>query len=214
MNAAQYLGKRWEKTLQVLRVPSAPATTAMISEILHQYAEPGRAYHNLEHLRFCFTVIDDVMAKLPGIGAVELALWYHDFFYDTHAQDNEERSAAHARDQLIGSGFGRGFANQVENLILATKHSNEPKTREAKVLLDVDISIFSATTEEYDAYETGIRREYHWVPEEQFRARRVEVLERFLSRQWIYATPEFRSGPYETLARANLTRAIAALKAP
>lgn len=151
------------------------------------------------------------MAKLPGMGSVELAFWYHDICYDTRAKDNEERSAELARIRLLALGLDHGYVNQVVALILATKHEHEPRTREARVLLDVDLSILGAPPEEYDAYEANIRREYVWVPEEAFRAGRAAILKRFLNRQWVFYTQELRSGPFEGLAVANLSRALAAL---
>jgi len=210
--AYKYLTDRWEQTLDTARPPKRGGGSNVLYEIFRAYSGYGRFYHNLEHLQYCFETLDGEMAKFPGVGSIELALWYHDIIYDPKAKDNEEQSAdlaiGHFRSRL---GFPHEFALQVANLILATKHVNEPKTREAKVLLDVDLAILSASPEQFEAYELGIRREYEWVPEERFREGRAKILQGFLDRTWVYYTPEFREGPRESLARENLSRSLSRL---
>jgi predicted metal-dependent HD superfamily phosphohydrolase len=52
-----------------------------------------------------------------------------------------------------------------------------------------------------------IRREYDWVPEETFAAKRAEVLRRFTARERIYTSEEFYV-KYEQQARLNLENSI------
>lgn len=188
-----------------------PKSADLFFDIQNAYSGSGRYYHNLNHLQHCFETLDDVMAKLPGTGSIELALWYHDFVYDPKAKDNEERSAEVALGHMLRLGFPREFGLQISSLVLATKHVSEPVTREAKVLLDVDLAILGSSWEQFDAYEVAIRKEYGWVPEERFRFARAGVLRRFLERPWIYSTPEFRDSSQEGRARENLTRSLARL---
>lgn len=183
----------------------------LFGEILHFYGESHRHYHNLSHLAQCFQVLDSVMAKLPGILSVELALWYHDIVYDTTRADNEERSALFAEERIEKMGKPRAFALQVGSLVRATSHRNKPHTREAQVLLDVDLSIFAESPERVRQYDEDIRREYSWVPEEHFYPARFKLLQRFRE-EGLYSTPEFLGGPREELANANLDLLIQTMK--
>jgi predicted metal-dependent HD superfamily phosphohydrolase len=77
-------------------------------------------------------------------------------------------------------------------------------------MIDIDTSILGAPPVRYDEFETSIRQEYSWVPEQLYRDKRAAVLSRFLSKTPIYSTPELRD-EFEVRARDNLKRAIAAL---
>jgi predicted metal-dependent HD superfamily phosphohydrolase len=208
----KYIASRWERTMALLRVRNHREESAALIEVCQRYTEGHRHYHTLEHLQTCFNVLDVEMAKFSGLGSIELALWYHDIVYDTKAHDNEEKSAQIAEARIIRLGMPEAFAQQVGNLIRATTHKNVPGTREAQVLLDVDTVILSEPEAAFDKYEQDIREEYSWVPEADFKAGRTKVLESFLSRQWLYSTPEFRNSWREGLARQNLTRSLASLR--
>jgi predicted metal-dependent HD superfamily phosphohydrolase len=75
----------------------------------------------------------------------------------------------------------------------------------------VDLSILGQDGKRFSEYERQIRQEYSWVPEAVFAAKRAEVLERFLARQWIFATEWFRE-KYEEQARQNLKGSISRLR--
>jgi len=77
--------------------------------------------------------------------------------------------------------------------------------------VDIDLSVLGAGTERFLEYEEQIRQEYAWVPEEIFRTKRAEILERFLARDVIYRTPEFYQ-THEKQARANLRASLERLR--
>ena len=83
--------------------------------------------------------------------------------------------------------------------------------RDVAMLLDMDLSILGANETEFDRYEEGVRREYAWVGEEEWRAGRAAVLRGFLDREHIYFSDLFR-GLLEEKARANLRRSLARLE--
>ena len=66
--------------------------------------------------------------------------------------------------------------------------------------------------EVFERYNDHIRREYAWVPEADYVARRQLVLAPFLEREVIYKTPTLNAA-LEAQARDNLARKIAQLKA-
>jgi predicted metal-dependent HD superfamily phosphohydrolase len=174
------------------------------------YDEPHRAYHTAAHIAACLAEFDAVQRSCDAPGQVEAALWYHDAIYDTHALDNEARSADWARSVLAEAGVPPSTIEAVAHLILITAHNRVPETHDARVLLDIDLSILGAPAATFDAYEREIRSEYQWVPEAQYRTARAGILQSFLDRSHIYATPEFAER-LEQRARANLRRSIEAL---
>jgi predicted metal-dependent HD superfamily phosphohydrolase len=94
--------------------------------------------------------------------------------------------------------------------VLVTKHDGVPSGADASLLVDIDLGILGAAPARFDEYETQVRFEYSWVPEDGFRSGRIRVLRSFLERPNIYATPRVRA-EREARARENLTRSIAQL---
>jgi predicted metal-dependent HD superfamily phosphohydrolase len=176
--------------------------------LVTRYAEPHRAYHNLTHLRHCLREFDAVRTLPARPDAVETALWFHDAIYDTHARDNEERSAAWAAEELSNAGTDTTVAKAVFDLILATKHNAVPVGLDASFVVDIDLAILGQPPDAFDAYEQQIRQEYAWVDEATFRAARAAILLGFLDRPQIDHTEPFRAR-YERPARSNLERSIA-----
>jgi predicted metal-dependent HD superfamily phosphohydrolase len=174
------------------------------------YAEPHRAYHNLDHIADCLAQFDRAghLAVYPA--ELELAIWLHDIIYDTHASDNEGKSAQWAVDAMHAAHMTPEAIKRVETLILATKHTTAPKEPDAQLLVDIDLSILGRPPREFDAYEAKIRQEYAWVSEDAFRQGRRAILESFLARPSIYQTSFFRE-QFEAQARENLARSMISL---
>lgn len=179
-------------------------------ELQARYSEPHRAYHTLQHLEECFGWFEQVRALAHQPGDIAFALFYHDAIYDTHASDNEAQSAKFAADVLGEYVRGDADAARVSSLIMATKHDAEPRDADACLLVDIDLSILGAEPARFDEYERQIRAEYEWVPAEQFRARRGQILQQLLARPTLYGMAFFRDR-LEQKARQNLTRSVAAL---
>ena len=78
--------------------------------------------------------------------------------------------------------------------------------------MDIDLSILGAPKARFELYDQQIRHEYSWVAQPVYRSKRLEVLQGFLDRAFIYSTPHFRDA-LEVAARANLLNAIEALSA-
>jgi len=216
VNPLDLLRARWHRTLHEVGSRSQyHKGNRLFDEILGAYSQPHRHYHDWTHLASCFNVLDEYFPRLPGIGTVELALWFHDFVYDTHATDNEEKSAqfAEMKTQEV-LGFDKPYAMLVASLVLATKHVAIPRTAEARNLIDVDLSILGEEPAIFDEYETKIRLEYEWVPEEAFKAGRAKALQGFLKRPLIFHHVELRRLGYEERARENMQRSLQKLGAP
>ena len=179
--------------------------------LLAAWTEPQRRYHTLRHLGECIALLEQASHLAAHAAEVEIALWFHDAVYDLKAKDNEARSANWAEQALSAAQVEPDARVRVQELIMATRHAAQPGSDDGRLLVDIDLSILGAEPERFDEYEVQVRQEYAWVPGPLFRRKRRELLQRFLARQDIYATPWFRQR-FETVARNNLQRSVARLR--
>lgn len=201
--------ERWRQVWRHVTTTGDPQP--VYEELASRYSEPHRHYHNLRHIGECLAEFDAAEELATDPLAVELAIWFHDAVYDTHAADNEERSEELAKRSIVEANGSAELAKSVAALVLATKAHDPSLHPDAPLLVDVDLSILGQAKERFEEYETQIRREYEWVPQATFAEKRAEILERFLSRKQIYSTARFYA-KYETQARANLLESVRKLK--
>lgn len=202
------LSDHWLDTWSDLGLSQPDAS--VFSELLARYSEPGRAYHTCQHLEECFAHFRTARALARHPGEVQLALWFHDAIYDTRSSTNESESADWACRVLQRAGAAQRLRERVRGLILATRHAGALDCDDARLTVDIDLSILGADPGRFAEYERQVRTEYAWVPDALFRSTRAKILGEFLARPVIYATDAFRAR-FEERARENLTRAIAAL---
>jgi predicted metal-dependent HD superfamily phosphohydrolase len=193
------------------RIDARGDADQVLKQLTDLYSETHRAYHNLQHLHVVLAEFKQAQLLCVNPDAVEMSIWFHDAIYDTHAKDNEEKSAALCAGILRAASLMEDFNDRVTALILATKHTSSPSDPDAAVLVDADLSILGRPEPEFDQYERNIRAEYSWVSDEAFRTGRTAVLRSFLDRPRIFTTDHFHH-LYEATARKNLSRSIAALK--
>jgi len=183
----------------------------LFAEITRRYSEPGRFYHTLTHIGHVLQTIETLDHYLENSGPVRLAAWYHDAIYDTHAGDNEEKSAGVAESHLNKLKVPAGVVAETARLILMTKrHQAPPDDRAAQVFLDADLAILGAPPAQYREYAAAIRQEYGWVEETVYRTKRRKVLESFLERPHLFVTTELFER-LETMARLNIAAEIETL---
>ncbi len=171
--------------------------------LLTGYEDPTRAYHNAGHIRDCLEQLDHHSSLADNLLALEFAIWFHDFVYDSKATDNEARSAESAERFLRDT----PIRSKVGELIMATRHAAEVLSGDSCLIVDIDLSILGRSKPDYDQYAAAIRSEYAWVLDGDYADGRSRVLSGFLNRTWIYSTPPFRDR-YETQARLNLQREL------
>ena len=177
------------------------------------YNSPDRHYHNLTHIQECLKLLDLGSNQLNSgaRAAIELAIWFHDAIYETHAADNEQRSADFAQSTIHQAGLSPELANQVYQLVLATGHqSSIGSDRNTQLLLDIDLAILGSEPDIFWRYEANIRQEYAWVPLATFRQKLAAILQTFLDRETIYQNA-FYHKMLEAPARQNLANSIAQL---
>ncbi len=171
--------------------------------LVEHYRESHRHYHTFEHIEHGLTELDRIrhLAKAPDL--LELAWWFHDAIYDPSRHDNEQRSAELSQTLLKSP--------RVYALIMATMHTGVPAQSDTRLLIDIDLSILGADVRTFGRYETNIRKEYGFVPDDQFREARLCILSRFLARDPIFHTQDLHNR-LEARAKRNLTRSIKRLR--
>ncbi|MBD2385892.1 HD domain-containing protein [Cylindrospermum sp. FACHB-282] len=208
------LFSHWQQTLQPFGVDQVAAKQVFI-RLVEAYsqgerlrrAKGERYYHTVKHIAHVLSTIDALQTYAQNLPAVQLAAWFHDVVYNTHAQDNEERSAEYASDALRSLGIPSSNITTITRLILHTKHQAAADDLDSQVLLDADLAILAANPVQYQEYANAIRQEYSWVSEADYIAGRRQVLERFLQRPRIYFTP-LMFEISEQSARSNLQAEI------
>ncbi len=156
------------------------------------YERPTRAYHNWSHVEACLRELDDVRSLCADAEMVEVAIWFHDCIYDVHRHDNEERSAVMAGELLTQCAAAIPRVDEVQRLVLATKHNGAPDWGDGEFMVDIDLAILGKPAAMFDRYEQAIREEYGFVAEPLFRQGRSKILQSFLDRPSIYVTESFR----------------------
>jgi predicted metal-dependent HD superfamily phosphohydrolase len=146
---------------------------------------------------------------------VRCAILLHDAIYEPRATDNEARSAMLATQMLAGVVPDETLARTVRLIEATAKHAipdglPDEEQEDMALFLDMDLSILGASAAAFDAYEAGVRHEYHEVPETLFRQGRARILQDFLARDQIYFTIWGRAR-FEETARNNLRRSVGAL---
>jgi predicted metal-dependent HD superfamily phosphohydrolase len=196
----------------------SPISGRIRDELVRAYSAPGRHYHNLAHIETMLALLRTHERALTDPASVEAAIWFHDAVYDTRRHDNEEKSAALAAERLAGLLSPDRIA-RIISMIQATAGHVVPEglddaaKRDCAFLLDMDLAILGGAPNAFASYEEAVRREYGWVPEALWIEGRRKVLQAFLARAAIYASPPFRAS-HETAARVNLTRSLERLARP
>ncbi|HMV43417.1 MAG TPA: hypothetical protein PK079_20780 [Leptospiraceae bacterium] len=190
------------KVFESLSIPEAKALS-IFGRITDCYSESHRSYHNLRHIREMLETIFLYKENIVDYSLLYIACLYHDIFYDTHANDNEEKSY-----EYLKKDFSEYLSSeQIEKcgkLILGTKtHQFLQDDFDNKIFLDSDLLILGRERNRYIEYMDSIRKEYDWVEREIYKTERSKILKKFLERNRIYFTDEIYS-KYEKEARENL----------
>jgi predicted metal-dependent HD superfamily phosphohydrolase len=200
---------RWNNLWE--RFCDAKAPTGLFQKLAAAYNEPYRAYHTTEHILHCLGEFDRARDLIRWPDELEMALWFHDAVYDTHAADNEEKSADWAQRALLLNKCPAEIVTRIHDLVMTTKHSTPLIEKDAQLIADIDLSSLGQPEPDFLNNELNIRTEYQWVPEKLYQEERVKILTSFLQRRRIYFTDYFES-LYESQARKNLKDALNRLK--
>ncbi|MFD3575247.1 hypothetical protein [Streptomyces sp. NPDC058644] len=172
--------------------------------LLARWAEPQRRYHTTAHLKAVLDHVDVLEEHADDADLVRLAAWFHDAVYAPDRSENEERSARLAERALPEAGLTDEQTAEVARLVrLTITHDPADGDHNGETLCDADLAILAAAPDAYAAYAAAVREEYAFVPDEDFRAGRAEVLRQLLSLPRLFRTPH-GAAEWEGPARANL----------
>jgi predicted metal-dependent HD superfamily phosphohydrolase len=189
----------------------SPTSRTEWAAVVDAWSRLHRRYHDLAHL----AAVLGIVGALPGADdpdAVRLAAWYHDVAYEPGRSDNEQVSAERARVGLRGL-VPDARVDEVERLVLLTAgHDPAPGDANGAVLCDADLAVLAGPPEAYAAYASAVREEYGHLPDDEFTAGRIAVLEHLLALPALYRTPE-AAAQWADRATANLTAELSLLRA-
>jgi predicted metal-dependent HD superfamily phosphohydrolase len=177
--------------------------------LIDRYAEPGRHYHNLEHVKHCLAQAKLLTDLLPDASALNLAIWFHDCVYDPLARDNEARSAALFRE-LASPVMASPVEEDVERLVLVTQAGQRPQRDDEGYMVDIDLSSFGLPWEPFLADSLAVRAERPHLTDGQYATQQSRFLNGLLQRDSVFATEFFRER-YEDVARSNISRYLEAI---
>jgi predicted metal-dependent HD superfamily phosphohydrolase len=207
MVSAGLMDLRDRLVLLLRRLGAHGDPSALFEQLVAAWSSPGRAYHDLGHLRDTLAALDAAHASDRERVLGEAALWFHDAVYDARSLDNEARSAAWAADILSAMGVSAADVAEVARLVRLTRHDHPPSDAAGQLVCDIDLAVLGREPAAFDQYETAVRAEYAWLDEAQWREGRRKVLSALLERRPLYRRSHFRAR-YEAQARDNLERAL------
>ena len=198
---------------------------AAAQALLRRWDEPHRRYHDRAHLTATLHAVTTLLADHPApapavdVGALELAVWFHDAVYAGRPGDDEEASAVLAEQTLPALAQPAARVAEVARLVrLTAAHDPADGDLAGELLHDADLAILAAPEAEYAAYAAAVRHEYAHVPQAAFRAGRAAVLRGLVDRPaggpaTLYRTPAGRRR-WQERALANVRAELARLTSP
>ncbi|MFI0812589.1 hypothetical protein [Streptomyces echinatus] len=196
---------RFARALEAARAPGGgPDPAPYADDLLARWQEPQRHYHTVSHLTAVLDHVDTLAEYAADPDLVRLAAWFHDAVYLPERSENEERSARLAERALPEAGVPDPGTAEVARLVrLTVTHDPADDDHDGQVLCDADLAILAAPPSGYAAYAAAVREEYHFVPNDAFRAGRAAVLRQLLELPRLFRTP-YGQRRWEATARYNL----------
>jgi predicted metal-dependent HD superfamily phosphohydrolase len=180
--------------------------TDLYNEIVKQYSQRERYYHNLNHIESMLKLAKEFKSEISDLRTFYFSIWYHDIVYNPKRNDNEEKSAEFAQDRLSKLHIDEPIQVAVRKNILATKEHSahfETGNKDLELFLDVDLAILGAERKVYYEYLTQIRREYHLYPNYIFNPNRVAILLKYLEQPSIFRNEKMKER-FEAVAKKNI----------
>jgi predicted metal-dependent HD superfamily phosphohydrolase len=197
---------------------------ALLDSLLGRHRETHRRYHGVRHVTWVVRHVEELAATEPvgDLGAVVVAAFFHDAVYDPRAADNEAASARLAERELTVVDWAESRRQHVAAMVEATATHDVPTgtgidpaidraiETDTALLLDADLAVLGSDPASYQAYVAGVRSEYAHVSADDWCSGRIQILQSFLDRPALFATPTGRAR-WEARARANVVAEMASL---
>ncbi len=179
-------------------------------EIETEYSKKNRYYYTLSHLENLLKQLLEVKNSIENWDCILFCLYYHDFVYNIHKNDNEEKSAHFAEKRMLEVGVPLNLIAVSKNQIIATKQHQLSTERDTIFFLDADLSILGLPWNEYSLYYKNVRKEYCFYPNFLYNPGRKKILTQFLNMKTIFKTNHF-SEKFEYQSKQNIEKEISVL---
>lgn len=202
---------RFEPCFEYLVGPDfpEPAVVDFVSNMVARHQEPWRHYHVVDHpvdvTGFLVANVERLKNPRPtiitGIG--------HDAVYIPQAPKyvNEERTAELLEYMLTPYLPVQEVEAIGSNTRASARHDHELGNTDLSLFLDGDLKILGAPEDEFEAYDTGIEKEYYTVDRATFLLARHRILRNIFFRDRIFVT-DVAYEQFELPARVNLARKL------
>lgn len=200
-------------------------TRPFFNKLLEKYTEPvavidgkpiARNYHSLDHISEGIVDLVAVEQDFKPINLVLIAWFYHDSHYLVGSNsDNEKMSADYSLMDLIRMGWSGEKAGRVYDLIMWTKHKENPPENDYEANLIVDVDLLRTSVTPFEAFSLStemIRKEFSMYSEEEWSKGRLKFWEDFLEMKKgkVFRTSHFSH--LNEIALYNINKAIELLK--
>lgn len=210
----------WNKDL-INSKPDYSLINDLFEFIDKKYSEPWRHYHNQKHILYMLNKLDEFILKDNkyfikhniDLKILCTAICLHDVIYDSWSLVNEQASADFAKMFVKVLSNESKNIEDVEKLILSTKHLNKKNITESEALIrDLDIFNFVEIDTPLDRFKLfqEIRAEYFFLSIEEFLAGRIKLIEDFFNREKIFLSKIFSK--YELTVKENLKNYLIEMK--
>lgn len=202
-------------------VQSARAIGASASEdelvatalsLVDRYSEPQRVYHNIDHLIFTLTKVDELASSTHHPDTVRIAAWYTNCVFSPVKEPiyietngvNENDSASLAHHQLLGLGVDSEICDRVKEMILGIKTARyeSPCDIDIQVLHDAVLAMLGGTPQEFRNFVSLVRQEHSEISCLDFIVAARQTISNILELPKIYLSP--MGSVWELPARQNL----------
>ena len=154
-----------------------------VSDFYKQSAFELYSFHNLQHTINVVTAVE-IIGVGEGLDKKEksaaiLAAWFHDVGYINGFKEHEENSAKIAAEYLLKKGVPEDDIQAIRQLILATKHPQQPLSAAARVICDADLLHLSDA--DYEEKNALLRKEWkdtkkEYCSDEEWLKRNIDFL--------------------------------------
>lgn len=161
---------RYRNLLKEYILPNA------IPVLWKNWNDPRRAYHNMDHLD---RMIKQLERNVHNFSRSEfeqliLAAFFHDAIYNPRdSKNHEDQSIKFFKQSYIG----KIKPDLIERAIECTKYRKRPSDFHLRIFWDSDNAGFRDRYEEFLRAEHGIRKEFSFVPIEEYKKARISFLE-------------------------------------
>lgn len=182
---------------------------SIVSNLAKKLQDISREYHDINHIAFMLTKIDELADSAHNSDCLRIAAWYHGVFYNSYLGGFcpalvDEDPIALIKSDLSSVGVDSEISDYIANIVKASSKYSVTSSDDidTQILFDCSIAIFAGTPQEYRHYLKLARKEYSDVSTCFVLSARKRFITKLLSRSKIFVSPLGQN--WEILAKQNL----------